>query len=142
MSYMLDTNVLNWLVDEHIKQEDLPAGDYFVTHIQIEELMASAEQERRTRLTLVLVELRPTRVNTESMVMDVSRWDNANWGDGVVFDKLRGILDQLNKGKANNVQDALIGEVCILKGYTLLTADKHLAQAVNQHGGMVQLFTR
>jgi len=35
-------------VDEHIEPGDLPAGE-FVTHIQIEELMEVADQERRTR---------------------------------------------------------------------------------------------
>jgi predicted nucleic acid-binding protein len=43
--------------------------------------------------------------------------------------------------EASNIRDALIAEVAIVNGYTLLTADKKLAEAATDHGGQIKFFT-
>jgi predicted nucleic acid-binding protein len=140
MGYMLDTNIFGWLIASKLKVEDLPKGDYFVTHVQVEELSAAGDKETRAQLAIIQASLRPHMVNTETAVAGMTRASVANSSDGVLFEKLRTALDALNKFKANNTMDALIGEVGIVHGYVLLTADKHLARVVRQHGGKVQLF--
>ena len=140
MSYMLDTNIFGWLIASKIKVEDLPKGDYFVTHVQVEELAAAGDNETRAQLAIIQASLRPQMVNTETAVAGITRANVANSSDGALFEKLRTALDALNKSRANNTMDALIGEAGIVRGYALLTADKHLAQVVEQHGGKVQFF--
>lgn len=140
MSYMLDTNIFGWLIASKLRVEDLPKDDYFVTHVQVEELTATGDKETRAQLAILQASLRPQMVHTETAVAGITRANVANSSDGVLFEKLRTALDALNKSKSNNAMDALIGEVGIVRGYVLLTADKHLAQVVEQHGGKVQFF--
>lgn len=61
-------------------------------------------------------------------------------GGGGLYSRLKADLDSLNKGKANNTQDALIAEVAIANGYTLLTADYQLAAVAKKHGCTVRHF--
>lgn len=44
-------------------------------------------------------------------------------------------------GESQVTRDALIAEVAIVNSHTLLTADRALAKATDEHGGMVRLFT-
>ena len=44
-------------------------------------------------------------------------------------------LDKLNKGKANNVQDALIAETAIKGVYVLVTDDAHMIEVARRYGG-------
>jgi hypothetical protein len=141
MSYVVDTNIFNKLVDGVICAEDLPSdGPYISTHVQIDEINNTKDSERRARLFLMFAEVRPQVVPTESFVWDVSRWDQGKWSDGVLFEKLKQDLDALNKSKANNARDVLIAEVAIVNGFTLLTADSDLSVVVKNHGGQVAFF--
>ncbi len=141
MSYVVDTNIFNKLVDGLLRIEDLPSnGSYLATHIQIDEINNTKDTERRARLFLMFAEMRPQVVPTESFVWDVSRWDQGKWSDGVLFEKLKQDLDALNKSKSNNARDILIAEVAIANGYTLLTADRDLAAVAEKHGGKVAYF--
>ncbi|CAH1087064.1 hypothetical protein [Candidatus Nitrotoga sp. 1052] len=141
MSYVVDTNIFNKLVDGTINVNDLPSdGPFIATHIQIDELNNTNDRERRARLFLMFAEVRPEIVPTDSFVWDVSRWDQAKYSDGVIFNKLKQDLDALNKSKSNNIQDVLIAEVAILNSFTLLTSDRHLAQVVKNQGGKVVLY--
>jgi rRNA-processing protein FCF1 len=141
-TYLVDTCVINKMVDGLFDASSLPFGSEFViTHIQIDELnnTTDADKERRAMLHLVLAKLRPTLVMTESFVWDFSRWDNAKLGDEVTYGALRSALDQLNKNKKNNPMDALIAEVAIKNSWTLLTADRHLAQVAVDMSCVVEL---
>lgn len=141
MSYVVDTNIFNKLVDGTINVGDLPSdGPFIATHIQIDELNNTKDSERRARLFLMFAEVRPEIVPTESFVWDVSRWDHGKWSDGVLFERLKQDLDALNKSKSNNAQDVLIAEVAIVNSFTLLTSDQHLAQVVKDLGGKVVHF--
>lgn len=141
MPYVLDTNIFNWLIDGRIQPADLPVdGDYVATHVQIDELNKTGDADRRAMLFLKFAEIRPKVVPTESTVWDVSRWDQAKWGNGDVYQRLKAELDILNKAKPNNIFDALIAEVAIVNGYTLLTADSDLAKTVDRHGCAVRLY--
>ena len=138
MSYVVDTNIFNKLVDETITLDDLPSdGPFLATHIQIDEINNTKDSERRALLLLMFAEMRSEIIPTESFVWDVSRFDCAKWDEGVLFEKLKQDLDSLNKSKLNNVQDVLIAEVAIVNGFTLLTSDRHLVQVVENQGGKV-----
>ena len=75
-------------------------------------------------------------ISTESSVWGVSRWGAAKWtANDNLFTPIKTSLDALNKGKHNNVQDALIAETSIKGGYVLVTDDAHLIDVTKRYGG-------
>lgn len=141
MKYVVDTNIINWLVDAKIDRAALPSdGTIIATHIQIDELNRTADEERRARLFLVLASTIREVVPTESAVLDVSRFDNCKLGDGVIYNSIKAALDARNGGRRANIHDALIAEVAIKNSYMLLTADTDLAEVTRDHKGRVRHF--
>lgn len=140
MKYVLDTNIFNKLIDGIISVEQLPNdGEFVASHIQVDEINNTTDKERRARLLLQFTQLRPQIMPTESAVWGVSRWNHAKW-DVPAYEGLRHELDALNNGKPNNAHDALIAEVALTNGCTLLTADRHLVEVVKERGGKVVFF--
>ena len=141
MAFVLDTNIFNWLVDGRLCSEDLPSpGPFFATHLQIDEINATSEPERRAQLLLKFAEVRPQVIPSESAVWDATRWDYGKWSEGAIYARVKGDLDSRNRSRANNAKDALIGEVAIVNGYTLITADADLAAVVEALGSHVLFF--
>ena len=143
VKYVIDTCVFNWLVDGVIKEESLPSdGGFAVTHIQVDEINKTSDEERRARLLLVQLHLKCDLIPTETLLFGRSRFGMAKLGEGMLFSKLKVELDQLNRRRKNNDQDALIAEVAIANGYTLLTADNDLRCVTERYGGHVMFFSR
>ena len=139
--YLVDTSVFNWLTDSLIAIDQLPAdGGFAITHIQVDEINKTKDEERRARLALTQARLHCKLLLTESLVLDVSRLDHAKMGDGRLYASLKTELDALNGGTNSNARDALIAEVAIVNAYTLLTADADLRSATEKHGGKVLFF--
>lgn len=75
-------------------------------------------------------------VPTESAVWGVSRWGEAKWkANDNLYTPIKANLHGLNKGKRNNVQDALIAETSIKGGYILVTDDADLIEVTKRYGG-------
>ena len=141
MKYVLDTNIINWLIDGKIDSASLPNDGAFVaTHIQVDEINATSDEDRRARLFITLASSLSALLPTETVVAGISRADYCKSGDGIVFGSIKKTLDAINGGRKSNVNDALIAEVSIVNSHTLLTADSDLAKATKKHGGMVRLF--
>jgi predicted nucleic acid-binding protein len=139
--YVVDTNIVNWLVDGRIKPGDLPTGaEFLATHVQRDELAKTKDEQRCTQLLATFRKTINREVPTESMVAGISVVGLAKVSDGKLYYSLKAALDDLNKGKRNNGYDALIGEVAIQQGWMLLTADRDLAAVASGHGCKVQLF--
>lgn len=143
MPSILDTNIFNRLVDGKIDLDNLPVdGEFIATYVQIFEINQTKDAARRGSLLLRFAEVRPRLVPTESLVWGVTPWGQGKWGAGDVYVNLRGDLDARNKGKANNIQDALIGEVALVNSYTLITEDRDLADVMRSNGAhVIQLGT-
>lgn len=142
MKYVVDTCIINKLVDGVLSTGDLPGdGEFVATHVQVDELNKTSDPERRAQLFLKFTTAVDTVVSTESTVLGVSRLDYSKLSDGTRYDTLKADLDSMNRGKANNPHDALIAEVAIANGYTLLTADNDLAKVTERHGGTVRYFS-
>jgi predicted nucleic acid-binding protein len=60
-------------------------------------------------------------------------------GNGEVFLAVKTALDGREK-KRNNTQDALIAEVAIVNGFTLLTSDRNLADVALGLGANIRFF--
>lgn len=120
--------------------EDMPAdGEFLATYVQIEELSKTKDEGRRRRLLLAFSSLRPEIIHTETADWGIAPLGYFKLGTGQHYDSLKQALDMKNFSKPNNKSDVLIGEVALANGYTLLTADKHLAEVVQQFGGQVML---
>jgi rRNA-processing protein FCF1 len=120
-------------VDGAVRLEDLPNdGDFVATHVQIDELNKTKDEERRARLLLKFSTLRPEVALTESFVIGTSRIGFGKLGSSA-YDSLKNALDA-RKPKPNNIQDALIAEVATQNGYVLITGDADLAQVAEDHG--------
>jgi rRNA-processing protein FCF1 len=135
---MFDTNIFNHILDGQVSLGACKnIYEYFVTHIQIDELNATRNKKRRKELCKVFKDINQLSIPTESSVWDVSRWGSSKWGeeDGLY---LR-ILNQLEKIKPHdrgNKRDALVGETAIKTGITLVSDDRALRETVKELGGI------
>jgi len=133
--YVVDTCLINKLVDGTVGADELPNdGSFVASHIQIDEINRTNDFQRRTKLLKKFEEIINEILPTESGVFGISRFDKARFGDGVSYESIKRKLDIRNGGKSNNSEDALIAEVAMENGYTLLTADFHLYQVAYELG--------
>lgn len=129
MRYIVDTSIINKLVNGSIGVDELPGdGEFAATHIQIDEINKTKDTERRARLFLMFSKMIDDIVPTESIVFGTTRFDEGKFGDGETFLKTKNLLDSknLNKNGKSNINDALITEVAKKNNYTLITADYHM----------------
>jgi len=135
MKYMVDTNIINWLVDGNLSTENFSSDSAFVaTHIQHDELSKTRDLTRRQKLIDRFNTIVDSTLPTESTILGTSKLDYCRMGDGKIFSQLKSDLDLLNHGKSNNSEDALIAEVAIVNGHTLITADEDLRTVAEKHG--------
>jgi predicted nucleic acid-binding protein len=139
MGYMLDTNIFNRLVEGRLAIGDLPGVDeFFATSIQIQELNATRNIERRAILINKFSEVSPKLDSIKTSLWGYASYGESAWGaEGEHFAKIKSELDLLNNNKASNPADALIGEVSLSNHHTLMTTDKDLAAVVEKMGGKV-----
>jgi predicted nucleic acid-binding protein len=156
---MFDTRAFNLVLDVAFPIEKLKGRVLaYATHIQRDEINNTMDPERRSALLRVFEEVTsesfPTAslvlgvsrigaarlggervVPTESFVWDVSRWDQAKWtAEDNLYVPIKEALDKLNKGKRNNVQDALIAETAAKGSYILVTDDTHMIEVAKRYG--------
>ena len=130
--YVLDTNIINWLIDGKIDKSAMSGdGEFVATTIQIDEINRTLDKERRFRLFVTLASSLSGLLQTETTV----------FGNGVISTSIKNQLDGMNRGNPSNSRDALMAEASIVNSHTLLTADRDLAKVTGEHGGMVRLFT-
>ena len=135
MKYVVDTSLINKLVDGSVYADELPNdGSFVASHIQIDELNRTKNLKRRSELLEKFSEIIDEVLPTESFVFGTSRFNKARLGDGTSYEAIKTALDSWNGGKTNNSQDALIAEIAMNNGYVLLTADFHLYQVAYAHG--------
>ena len=129
MKYVVDTSLINKLVDGSVHANELPKdGSFVASHIQIDELNRTKNGKRRSELLQKFSETIDEVLPTESFVLGTSRLGEGKLGAGVSYETIKTELDSLNGGKTNNSEDALIAEIAMKNGYVLLTADFHLYQ--------------
>jgi len=159
--YMFDTNIFNRILDEGINMSYLPKAQYYITHLQYDEVEKTGDETRRRDLLGILQTVSNKKYPTKSGVFDVSRFDEAffsereesaikpttsavygiskyglaKYGSGSLYET---ILDKLNevkpKEKENNIKDALIAETSIKNGFFLVTNDDALHKIVRNLG--------
>ena len=135
MKYVVDTSLINKLVDGSVHADELPTdGSFVASHVQFDELNRTNNPKRKSELLQQFSETIDEVMPTESVVFGTSRFGGAKLGDGISYETIKRELDSLNGGKPNNSADALIAEIAMKHGYVLLTADFHLFQVADKLG--------
>ena len=156
---MFDTRAFNLVLDGPFPVSQLKGSvAAHATHIQRDEISNTKNQRRKAALLEVFREVVTESVPTDSLVLGVSRigaarlggerivptesavWGVSRWGEAKwtaqdnLYVPIKAELDKLNKGKANNVQDALIAETAIKGSYILVTDDAHMIDVAKRYG--------
>ena len=138
---MLDTNIFNKLIDEVITLEDLPSdAPFLATPIQLMEINKTPEEGRRLILADKFHELVIESRNIKTTLWGYSGWGEGAWDATECYQPLKDALDARKK-KLNNIEDALIAEVALVEGHTLITADTILAEVFGECLGQVILIS-
>jgi predicted nucleic acid-binding protein len=157
--YMLDTNIFNHILDGSISLNGIEENaELYATHIQMDELNNTTDQNRRNALIKVFKSLINNEVPTESTILDVSRlgqsklggnrivptesaiwciskWDQASWAaEDSLYEPIKNELDKNNGYRTNNIQDALIAETAIKNNIILVTRDRDLFTIASKFG--------
>lgn len=142
--FMLDTTVFNHLIDGKISLFPVDGHRLLAIGVQLDELRATSNCARRTRLLAKFEEINPETILASSFAWGVegAGWDQACWNDGSgkFGDMLKRLheLDREKKRKKkplNQLRDILIAETAIKRGATLITGDENLSKVVSDFGG-------
>lgn len=133
--YMFDINIFNRLLDGSVDLNIFVDKICYATHIQIDEIRATENAERRSKLEKIFSRVVIEELPTQSFILDVSRLDKAYLGNGEKHAQLLESLNRRNKAKSNNVQDALIAETALIRGLTVVTEDHDLHEVITELGG-------
>ncbi len=134
---MFDTNIFNHIIEGKIILEQTEnVHQYFITHIQQDELNATKNIEKKQELLNIFKIVEQILIPTESALWEISDWDSSKWNEKIgLYNK---VLMQLEKEKPHhrgNKKDALIGETAIKTSTILITDDNALRKTVTKLGG-------
>lgn len=129
MNYMIDTCIFNFLLDGDYTINDLPTGKYYITHVQRDELDATADEMRRNDLKIQLNVTNSTKVVTSVALSGLAQSGESSCGDTMQFNTILTALDK-RKIKKNNQKDAVIGATAIENNFILITGDSDFAEVM------------
>jgi len=134
LKFILDSNIFDEIIAGNLKIDDLVMfknkenAEFYVTHIQVDEINKCSDTEKRAKLLLFMKKISPIIMLTKSAVYGISRFGKAKFGNGDLLEKLR-------KGNMKHTKDALIGETTIKEKLILITNDNTLRKRVSSNGG-------
>ena len=130
---VLDSNAVDPLVDLPGAYEALRAAldagrvELLFTHVNIDELAAVPDLDRRSRLLLTLVDI-GRLVPTGACALDVSRLNFAWLNDDV------DVVEALRSGNVDHTRDALIAVTAVHEGCALVTNERRLTARARDRG--------
>lgn len=130
-SHLFDSIMDGKLSIDRVVDSKTKGFEYYITHVQVEELSNCPEADKRAKLSLIITKIAPILVPTESLVLGTSRLGYTRLGEGDVLSQITKTSE--NKEKFTN--DALIGEAAIKGRFTLVTNDVKIRNKVNTEGG-------
>lgn len=135
---MLDTNTFNRVLDGEVAIDALCSrGQLFVTPVQQQEIASTKSESRRQRLLAVFHAVPATAKPLQTAVWGFGTWGGGQrWGQsGAHYGAVRQAIESLGGKPARSrgrFGDALIAEVCLEHGFTLVTDDGPLRQVFTQ----------
>lgn len=142
MSYILDTDIIDKLVDGDILLDDLPTDRPLVAvHAQMRRLASAGNEAHRMRL-LSKFERFTGHIGTTGTVMkDGAPWEQLQLCNGARFRKLKEGLQERGDGQSN-ARDVLLADMAISNKLILITTNSYLAEVVCSLGGEAVHFSR
>ena len=135
MSYIVDSAIINNLVEGKIRLEDLPSDrPFIVPRVYREKINTIKNEARRNQLLQKFASHQQKRESAGSTVVDGSNGIDFKLWDASLFKELKNGLQELGDTICN-ARDVLLAEVAITNGLILLTANKCLADVVSNYGG-------
>ena len=135
---LLDTVMFNRVLDGRLDLSDFGGCDFFATHIQLDELANTTNQDRKLKLLNIFNCISPYVWKTDSFVLDVSRLNCAMLNvDGTMYNRILSALKLKEKDRdfGNQERDALVAETALKNEFILATDDCNLSCVVRQFGG-------
>jgi len=135
MSYIVDTYIMNRLIDGTFVIDELPSDYPFAAaRVQIDQIRKTRDKGLKARLLLKFGKYHLKRISIGSIILDGSYWEDFKLWNHTLF---RDLTDDFRQHchSQTNARDILLAEVAISNGLTLLTADECLAEVVRRHGG-------
>jgi len=135
---VLDSNAVDPLIDRPGAYEAVRAAldagrvELLFTHVNIDELAAVPELDRRSRLLLTLIDI-GRLVPTGAFALDVSRLNFARLDEDV------DVIEALRSGNVDHTRDALIAATAIYEGCALVTNERRLTARARDRG--IQVLT-
>jgi predicted nucleic acid-binding protein len=130
---VIDSNAIDSFIDPSTRYEALDAASadgrlvLMWTHINVDELSAIPDDERRAKLLNVAASLCQF-VPTGAAVWDYSRWNFARWTDDSEA------LDAFRRGNLRHTRDAILAATAQHEHADLVTSDKQLAARATARG--------
>lgn len=148
--YMLDTVVFNRILDDKISIA-LPTGGIsrlLVTNMQLAQLCATRDEQRRNNLLSVAKKVNPEKILAEAFCFDVdgAGMDEAKWCENIPeFEEMCTHLITLDKKSKKKVKNPPLNQFCdIVIGLTAINIhaifvsdDYNLQKVVKEKGGRV-----
>lgn len=132
---MFDTNIFTRILEMDMDLPRKNTHQYFITHIQHDELRATRNKQKRESLLKIFKTITQKSMPTESAIWGVFRWGRAKWGVGKFHHRILKELEKRKPQDKGNVKDALIGETAIVNSIVLVTDDGDLQASVIKLGG-------
>jgi len=140
--FMFDTNIFNRILDKKLEVPENCNCEYYVTHIQRDEIMETPEKERREQLLRIFKLVPKEPIPTEVFVLGISCLGSAKLTsaeDGKLYDEMLRKLKELDRksGKKkrpeNQKRDVLILLTCLKNNITLVTEDGNLRKLAYEY---------
>ena len=144
MSFLLDTNIFNHVIEGKVSIDDLPIDfPIIVTCLQRDEIMKCPDPLKRSHMLGLLKTIVNVEVPLEIVLSEVSRPDQVRVESDAIYNKTLNELLKYGKRKNKaNEHDSLIGEVAIKNQFILITNDCALGRVVKSLGGHVRALGR
>lgn len=157
MDFMLDTCVINRILDGLVGNVWSLRGRNFVTDIQLQEILDTKDPARRVYLLHGLIALRPGIIRPTELPQLFDGGEEFDTGErfpmgsevwhrpsmplsfGRIVPVVAHALPANRKRPANPLRDGFIAETALLNGMTLVTADTRLASAARTLGVNVEI---
>lgn len=134
MSFIFDSNVYDYIHDQSISADEIRSvGEVYITNVQLSEISNTPNILRREALLSIIEATMPKKLLLLSGVwVDELKWDD----DQVWIDEISPECSSLLGNAERNIpwMDALLGEVALRHGLTLVTLDAKFTARANKVG--------
>jgi predicted nucleic acid-binding protein len=140
MSFMLDTNIFNAVLDGRVSIASIAHHRLLTTGVQAGELRATKDPSRRAGLLGISKQVNVSSLPTSTFAFDIdgAGAGEAHWNDGSGrFEKMLARLNEFERKKdeLNPQRDILIAETALKNGAILVSDDRRLRKVFAEFGG-------